>query len=79
MKEHIQALKSLYAPLSTDSHIVRKSKAEIAATLAGENEFEFEGRTYLRQTREQATHSLGLNRRWNTVLQRRVPEQDQAL
>jgi len=79
MKEHMQALKDLYAPLPGDSQVVRKSKAEIAATLAGENQFEFEGRTYPCQTKEQAMHSLGLNRRWNTVPQRRTHESTQDL
>lgn len=67
MKDHIKFVRDLYAPLPTDSHMVRRSKAEIAALLAGKNQFEFEGKTHNCQTREQAMHSLGLNARYSAT------------
>ena len=65
MNEHMESLKSLYAPKPTDSYIVRKSKAEMNALLAGETHYEFDGKSYPLQTREQAMHALGLNARYS--------------
>lgn len=69
MKEHMQALQQLYAPLPTDSFAVRKAKAEMAAVLAGGGEFEVDGKIYRCQSKDAAMHNLGLNRRWNTMPQ----------
>lgn len=75
----VESLEQLAREQTNDSPTVRRAKAEMNALIAGRNEFEFEGRTYPRQTREQAMHSLGLNARWTTIPQRHSQEQDLPL
>lgn len=49
----------------------------MAATMAGETTFEFDGKTYRCQTKEQAMHHLGFNSRWVTAPQAR--QQDELI
>jgi hypothetical protein len=67
-KEHgkpIESIQQLIHENAKDTPIVRRAKAEMAALLAGKTHFEFEGKSYPLQTREQAMHALGLNARYS--------------
>ena len=70
----IESINQLIQQDSKDTPIVRRAKAEMAALLAGKTHFEFDGRSYPLQTREQALHSLGLNARYSNSAPRSYAE-----
>lgn len=62
--EHIRSVKDLYKPKRTDSDLVRKCKAEIAAIESKRDTYEHNGDTLKVQTRAEAFRGLGLHARW---------------
>jgi len=70
----IESINQLIQQGSKDTPIVRRAKAEMAALHAGKTHFEFDGRSYPLQTREQAMHALGLNARYSNSAPRSYAE-----
>jgi len=60
----IESIHQLLQQNAKDSPIVRRAKAEMNALSAGKTHYEYEGKSYPLQTREQAMHTLGLNARY---------------